>query len=154
MKIKNKLSTCLFIAVVAIYLICIGIVGSQQVYADEGFVKTGTSEYSYTISGVGEKQKKIIEKAIKKVIVEKVDADHTYLKLERIVNDGLGVFKIFSRDKDKKSGNITRSEELRQENDYYTLNESWIKKDLTIETTLRKRKKEKELIFNLKLLYS
>lgn len=151
MKIKNKLSTCLFIAVVAIYLICIGVVGSQQVYADEGVVKTGTSEYSYTISGVGKKQKKIIEKAIKKVIVEKVDADHTYLKLERIANDGLGVFKIFSRDKDKKSGNITRSEELRQENDYYTLNESWFKKDLTIETTLRKRKKEKELIFNLKL---
>lgn len=58
MKIKNKLSTCLFIAVVAIYLICIGVVGSQQVYADEGFVKTGTSEYSYTISGVGKKQKK------------------------------------------------------------------------------------------------
>lgn len=151
MNLKSKLNICLFIAVVAIYSMCIGFFSSQQAYADEGFVKTGTTEYSYTISGVGKKQKNIIEKAIKKVIIEKVDADHTYLKIERTNNSGLGTFKIFSRDKDKKSGNIIRSEEARQENDYYTLNESWLTKDLTIETTLRKRKKEKELIFNLRL---
>ena len=151
MNLKSKLNICLFIAVVAIYSMCIGFFSSQQAYADEGFVKVGTTEYSYTISGVGKKQKNIIEKAIKKVIVEKVDADHTYLKIERTNNSGLGTFKIFSRDKDKKSGNIIRSEEARQENDYYTLNESWLTKDLTIETTLRKRKKEKELIFNLRL---
>lgn len=151
MNLKSKLNICLFIAVVAIYSMCIGFFSSQQAYADEGFVKTGTTEYSYTISGVGKKQKNIIEKAIKKVIVEKVDADHTYLKIERTNNSGLGTFKIFSRDKDKKSGNIIRSEEARQENDYYTLNESWLTKDLTIDTTLRKRKKEKELIFNLRL---
>lgn len=151
MNLKSKLNICLFIAVVAIYSMCIGFFSSQQAYADEGFVRAGTTEYSYTISGVGKKQKNIIEKAIKKVIVEKVDADHTYLKIERTNNGGLGTFKIFSRDKDKKSGNIIRSEEARQENDYYTLNESWLTKDLTIETTLRKRKKEKELIFNLRL---
>lgn len=151
MNLKSKLNICLFIAVVAIYSMCIGFFSSQQAYADEGFVKTGTTEYSYTISGVGKKQKNIIEKAIKKVIIEKVDADHTYLKIERTNNSGLGTFKIFPRDKDKKSGNIIRSEEARQENDYYTLNESWLTKDLTIETTLRKRKKEKELIFNLRL---
>lgn len=149
MRTAKKHISVIFIATLFSLLIILGIASSKRAFAQNqiSFESGKVSECEYEITNVGKKQRKELGNNIKKISVLKYDDNHTYL----IIDHSFSVINLFLREKDKKTQEIKVEHKFRYEDDAYVVKEDWLKKPISVEVQVAKKKKYKGYSFGIKI---